>query len=490
MPPRATPSPRRLMLLVFLLTWLSCCYFGSWAWNPNNTTRLFAAISLVEDGDATIDEFQHLTIDRAKFGDHYYTDKPPGMTLMAVPAVALANAWTGQTSHAMAKEQMGDFDRYLLVRTRIATAMSSALLTALGAVALFWLAWSLTGSAGAALFGSLGYALATPIWGWSTTLFGHAAVGALLIIGTAALHHVAIRPPGVRTRIAAALAAATLAWALVVEHHAVFAVLAVLLYGLWETRSLAARERLVLLGCGLVAGLVAIAPLPLYNLLAFGTPFQVGYQGVVGWEGMQQGVLGLTYPKPEVLWEITFGMRRGILWFAPVLVLAPVGLWLLWRRPEARGTAALAVAVDAIYWLLNASYVYWDGGNSSGPRHAMPGVPFLALGLAGFWALVRPPLFRAAALLLFEVSAAIAFITAAAEPMAYAEIAFPLRDEIWQRFSRDDIRALPIEFLGWTPKQAVTLYLAILSLFVVLFALALRPARDKVRIGPRIEERA
>ncbi len=74
---------------------VSCAWFGSWEFNPNNATRLFAAIRMVEDGTATIDPLAHLTIDKAQFGAHAYLDKAPGMTLMALAPVALTDLVTG-----------------------------------------------------------------------------------------------------------------------------------------------------------------------------------------------------------------------------------------------------------------------------------------------------------------------------------------------------------------------------------------------------------
>ena len=64
-------------------------------------------------------------------------------------------------------------------------------------------------------------------------------------------------------------------------------------------------------------------PLFAYNLVAFGTVWKLGYQGVVGFEGMNQGLFGLGWPRPVVLWEIIFGTMRGLVWVAPVLLLAP-----------------------------------------------------------------------------------------------------------------------------------------------------------------------
>ena len=81
-------GPHRLALGLFVLVWLSISWFGSSPYNANNSTRMFAAISLVEQHDATIDEFSDLTIDKAKFGKHTYLDKAPGMTIMATPAAS------------------------------------------------------------------------------------------------------------------------------------------------------------------------------------------------------------------------------------------------------------------------------------------------------------------------------------------------------------------------------------------------------------------
>ncbi|HEX7655466.1 MAG TPA: hypothetical protein VF404_00570, partial [Sphingomonas sp.] len=97
---RGRVARARLAALLFVLVWLSGAWFGSDELNPNNATRMFAAISLVEHHDATIDEFGALTIDKADFGGHTYMDKAPGMTLMAVPIVAATNWVTGTSATA------------------------------------------------------------------------------------------------------------------------------------------------------------------------------------------------------------------------------------------------------------------------------------------------------------------------------------------------------------------------------------------------------
>ena len=474
------PAGGRTALLLFVFVWLSCGYFGSWAFNPNNTTRMFAAISLVEEGDATIDQFQHLAMDHAKFGEHYYTDKAPGMTIMAMPAVWLADQVTGDEAlfHSPSLGDRGFVD-YMILRVWLAAFFSSGLLVALGAVALYWTGLSLTGDRGAAMFGALGYAVATPTWGWATTIFGHAAVGALMLIGLAGLRFIAVNgrepeAPAGRLYAAAALAAFALGWALVVEHQSVFGVLALLLYGLWVTRSFALALRMRLLGVGVVAGIAALAPLVIYNLVAFDTLFKVGYEGVEGFEGMQQGVMGLTYPKPGVMYEILFGERRGILWLSPLLILAPFGLYAMTKRNSLRAAGWLGIAGTIIYFLLNAAYVYWTGGNSTGPRHAMPAMAFLGLGLTGYWAIYRRAGWRLSGVVLFALSAAIGLMIAAANVTAYEGETQALKVEVWQRFIDGHIRTVPMQWFDWTWIPSLALYLGFAGVMALLIWLSLR----------------
>jgi hypothetical protein len=438
---------RAFRLALFLLVWFSCAWFGSWQGNPNNATRLFAAVSLIEDGDATIDEFAPLTIDFARFGDHFYLDKAPGMTLMALPAVAVVTAVTGVRSDAVPlREDDPVLGRFMLARQWAATASGPALLTAIAAVLLFDLVIGLTGRAGAALAASLAYSLGSPVWGWSTTLFGHASVAALYVIAVWAVWR-GTADAQVRPKLAL-LAGAALGWAVVVEYQAV---LAGSLIGGWAlVRAWPRPERWRLIGLAAAGGIAALLPMILYNLVAFGTVFRLGYQGVVGWEGMNQGFFGLTTPSLSVLREITVGPRRGLLWVAPVLLFAPVGLVLLWRDRATRGLAVAAVGAAAVVLLVNASYYYWDGGNSTGPRHAMPAVGLLAIGLGVYWASLGTKGERLFVGALLAASIVINLMIAAGDVMAPPDYKYPLKQVVWDmRLAHGQMFTVASSWWGW-----------------------------------------
>ena len=456
---------RTIPLLLFVLVWLSAGWFGSWEGNPNNATRLFAAIELVERGDARIDRWAPLTIDKAVFDGHVYLDKAPGMTLLALPAVALADAVTGDraTGDAM---MPGDtrLDRFLKLRLRLAAITGPALLTAIAAVLLYDLGLGLTGRMAAGLVAALGYALGSPIWGLSTTVMGHAAVAALFVIAVWALSRTADRG----RVLPALLGGVALGYAVVVEYQAVLAGSMIAMWGAWRLWSHPDRVRLLALAA--VGGIVGLVPLVAYNLIAFGTPFRIGYAGVQGFEGMRQGLFGLTVPRLPVLFEIVFGDQRGLVWVAPVLVLAVPGLFALAEDRRAKGVRVMALAVVATGLLVNAAYVYWDGGNATGPRHAMAMAGLLALGLAPFWAGLRQGWQRLATTGLLAVSMAINLMVAAAEIFSPPEYRFPLWSAVYDlRFRHGDLRTIPSDWWGWTTWHGLFLYLALaLPLLVVL----------------------
>jgi hypothetical protein len=461
----------RTRLLLFALVWLSCVWFGSWSLNPNNATRIYAGVALAERGDARIDRYQALTIDKAEFGGHFYMDKAPGMTLLSLPAMALADRVGPPLEYIPPTLYDANFEHYMTVRLRLAVALVSAVITALAALAMHDLGLRLTGSASGALVASLGFALGTPVWGWSTTLFGHAPVAGLFVIAVWALW----RAGEGRTMRFAAIGGAALGLAVLIEFEAALAGSVIAIWGavrLWRADR---RAVLVAAAAGLVTLLV---PFMTYNVIAFGTPFRLGYQGVVGFAGMDEGLFGLTSPKPMVLLKLLVGLRRGLLWVAPVLVPAFVGLWLLGRRH--RGLAIMLVVAALTVLLVNSAYVYWDGGHSTGPRHSVPAIGLIAIGLAPFWASLRFAWQRAATVALLLVSMVINLMIAAANITTPDNYWFPLADPILTDWQTGLLRTLPSDFLGWSPIAGAAAYL-VLVLPPAGLLLAQRPAKRNGR---------
>ena len=73
------------------------------------------------------------------------------------------------------------------------------------------------------------------------------------------------------------------------------------------------------------------------------------------------------------LYGLLFSVNKGLLFHAPLVLLAPVGL-LIMRRDE-RADAALVTVTFLAYIALYGKYDYWGGGWVWGPRYLLPGLP-------------------------------------------------------------------------------------------------------------------
>jgi hypothetical protein len=131
---------------------------------------------------------------------------------------------------------------------------------------------------------------------------------------------------------------------------------------------------------------VAIVPLLVYNRVAFGSAVKLGYEGVSqAYPGMEVGFLGVSLPRAAVAWQLLFGKARGLLWFWPAFVLAPLSFATAARTPGFRLLAAVAGTVFIYYLCMNSGYYYWDGGHATGPRHLVAALPLLAPLVATLW---------------------------------------------------------------------------------------------------------
>ena len=148
--------------------------------NPQIVTRLGLTLSIVESGDLAIDRFAHRTIDKARFDGHYYADKVPGLSFLAIPVIATTMLVVKAAGGAL---NLDDVDDFAWV-ARVATIAVNGFISAVAIAALFLTAIRLGATRTGALFAAGALAFATPFFGWSTTFFAHSVSGSLLMFGS------------------------------------------------------------------------------------------------------------------------------------------------------------------------------------------------------------------------------------------------------------------------------------------------------------------
>lgn len=397
-----------------LLLWCSYAYFvqgGGW----NQNTRFALAAALAERGSLSIDGYASATGDRSSGVDgRLYTDKSPGPSWLAAPVVwlldggDLASAEPGPGDEPAGFNTLADRVGYL------ATVIVIGGPSALAGAVVWWLLCWLGAPRAWALALAVGYALGTMALPYATVFMNHQLAGALGVLAFALLQSRVgpagqPLPPG---NARCLLAGWLLGWAAICDY-------ATLSIALCCGLQLLLRDRRIDRCLALVAGfLPPVLLFMAYNQACFGGPLTLGYQkeelGV--WEDLAGSSVGFSTPRLDKLLAITCGRYRGLFWGSPFLLLlplmAPVALWRLLRGERSPGGAGwAALGVVALFFVYNASFVYWHAGYAAGPRFLVPGLPFMVLLLAR-----APTALRALGYPLVALSVGLMLATTAVNP--------------------------------------------------------------------------
>lgn len=395
---RAASSARRAAVKridwVILVTVLlgSLYVLPRWA-DPNQNSRLDMILAVVDDGSFRIDKYVHNTVDYARMGDAYYSDKAPGAAFLGIPAYALARplidlALAGPLGERLTRSSAfqaslradgsgvsDDKVRFAMLQMVVA-ALVAALPTALAAWLIWRLALHLTGSALASFLAAVGWAFLTPVFAYSNGVYGH-QLCAFLLVAAFALLALARETPGAGRM---ALVGALLGYAVVTEYPALLAGGLIFLYAVWQLWKGGAPWRI---GWAMLTGGLIAAGWMVYNTALFGGPLSLGYSHSELWTAQHSvGFMSLSTPTFDALWGITFSPFRGLFVLSPWLLLAAPGfvIWFRWRRWRAEWW--VAVGSVAVWFVFNAASHMWWGGFAVGPRYLLPALPFLALAAA------------------------------------------------------------------------------------------------------------
>jgi hypothetical protein len=153
--------------------------------------------------------------------------------------------------------------------------------------------------------------------------------------------------------------------------------------GLWFVFAAPRSERVRRVDGLVIGGIVPAVLLAGYHTVAFGAPWRTGYSFMTNPKflaGHASGLLGIHLPTWAGSYGLLLGVRRGLLYVSPIAAFGFMfGVQHARRRNDVAFAAGLA-ALGALFFL-NAGYYMWWGGAAAGPRHLIPGLPFLAAGV-------------------------------------------------------------------------------------------------------------
>ncbi len=374
---------RQSWMIVVALLFCYVYTLPRWAdWSQNSRLDLLMALSIEQS--VRIDTYAANTGDYALYNGHKYSDKAPGPVFLALPAALLlqpifdlpfsqqvlerlANgAALGATLNPDGTGLASEKLRFFILQVAL-TGLTIALPSALAALALIALLKRFVSDSRLVMLLTFAYSLGTMLAVYSGNFYSHALVAALLL-GAWALSMESYHPSR------AVLLGLLLGWAAISEYPVVLPGLLIGLAALWNWRSFSALVWLT------ISGLLPIVLLVVYDLRAFGTPWPVGYQYSELWQDQHHtGFMSLTYPHPEGLWGLLFGLFRGMFVRAPWLLLAVPGYRFWWRSGQYRVMWLVSLLASLSLLLFYSSSAMWWGGFSAGPRYIVPMVPFLAV---------------------------------------------------------------------------------------------------------------
>lgn len=390
---------RRNLVLIFCILLLAYAYVLPRRVDWSQQSRLSLTRAMVERDTVRIDAYVRDTGEFAIYEGHAYTEKAPGpsfiglpiyavvLPLLEYPAVSSFLEWLARDripkdirERAVKTENLREFTaQYLLTLAVIAIPAAAAGMLFYHFLSLFDVAHGLR-----ALI-VLAYGLGTPAATYAGNFYSHQII-AVLCFGAFVLLVWLGRGSGGSAR--ALLVGLLLGYAVISEYSAVIIVLILGTYA-WISIS---RFRFVVM---LVGTTLPLTLLIMYDIIAFDTPFPVSYSySVVQREAYQTGFMGITYPRLEALYGLTFSPFRGLFVRAPWLLLALPGFVLWWKQEHFREELWVVVGITLSMLLFYSSAVLWWGGFAAGPRHIVPALPFMTLGavpiLSALWNLRAP----------------------------------------------------------------------------------------------------
>ena len=367
---------RRFLKRHALALALAFLYLYSFPYFPaihsaNELPRVYLTQAIARDGVLYIDEGVRrwgATADVSPAGEHQYSNKAPGSSMLAVPAylaLAAVKSASGAGEPTLA-EMMWTF--------RVATGVVPTLAFLL----LFWRFLGRFAAPEPRRVALVGYALGSMAMTYSVLFIAHQL--AAVCIATAYILAVRLVRDGGDARLGWLVGLAAGA-APLMDYQAAFAGVPVAVYLVVH---LLVREpaRWRAVAFAVAGSAVPIAVLLLYHWSAFGSPLATGYAASTTFAHYhQRGFLGADALRWEAFIGSTVAPDNGLLFLCPMLLLVIPGWWILWQRRE-HWQLGITVAVVATYLVFISSLIFWRGGWQLGPRYITAMLPFAMVPVA------------------------------------------------------------------------------------------------------------
>ncbi len=375
--------------------------------------EIYPALSLADNGSFDVSEYQGLHPDIFEIpGRGSFINNNPGASILGAVPYLVSRPFTDRlvagvletreqakrdgvkpptldSPWPMAREFFRkSYERGLDIKFGIGAGLMQAALmaplSALCVVVMFQVLFSLTQCNRTALWLSILYAFATPIFYRTAQLNQN-----LLVMHCAFFAWVLLWQPGNSEKQSTKpwyfLAGLLSGWAVVCDYSGLIVPVVIGVYGLLHRKTLPKNERassdaLRFVSGVLISGFVLMA----YQWSCFGHPLYPAQHYMPAANFTEQGYQGMSFPQLDLLWATIFNARYGLFVSAPLLLLAMYfPSWSAKRRLVGQLEFQTILAFCILFFLFCSANQYGRMQFNTGVRHVIPVTPFLFLLVAG-----------------------------------------------------------------------------------------------------------
>ncbi|HRH68663.1 MAG TPA: hypothetical protein PLB89_04060 [Flavobacteriales bacterium] len=333
-------SERKRDLVFFLIVLLLSSWHLDNTLGDNTASRAAMVVAIVKDGTLCIDPYESLSQDKALVDGHYYSEKAPLPALLVVPF-----HWVARATGLIPDGADGEIPKGLV-------PLSGFICGSVPFACLVFLAYRRMHEAGqlpwSAAVATIAF-LGSFIFVQSGTFFGHLPAALCTVLAWFA-----------RERERSVSSAAWIGAAVLCEYSLIVFPITWLVQDVVRS-----RWQVVLRMC--IGGLPGVLLLLVLNTAITGDPFTLPYARVAGY-GEARGLFGIIAPRWDAMVGLLWGPYRGMLWYAPLTVLAIITV-VQRRRSIERWIMHPLVIPSMLLFLMIGAHTMWWGGWAFGPRH-------------------------------------------------------------------------------------------------------------------------
>ncbi len=352
---------------------------------PNERTRIYLAVALVDDHALSIDgpvlRFGK-TPDAAKFKGHYYTDKAPGTGLVAAVVYSFVRIFTPKESWSAES---------LIALMRFCVMIPFGMF---GFLLLRIILRDLHLKQPIIDIVSVGWILGTSAFHYSTAFYGHQIAAVSMMLALYLQLKTGPLDSNATLLRRAILSGAAAGFSGLTEYQSIIPCGMLLIFTIWIH-----RKRPLGIFAFVLASLPFAVLLLAYNKLAFGGFFEVPYEHLALKTFQSRhstGIGGVSIPRAAAVFGSLLSLHRGLIATSPVFLAVPFGLFFMIREKKHK----LAILIGAMFlyylWFIFSAEV-WEAGWSFGPRLLVPmmGFAMIPTAFALQWTIRKPVWFGA-----------------------------------------------------------------------------------------------